>query len=240
MSNSRSLPGGLARRFRERRVGVQSASDGICLLCQAIFRSSRRFFSDMDNSAEARIFEFGGFRLDAAKRQLGGPDGVVELPSRAFDVLLYMVAHPGELLDKARLLNAVWPDTVVEEGRLSQCIFALRRAFGDTATEPRFIATVAGTRLSIRGRGARVGSGDGATGSCTAGFPADGLCGRRRGAAHRAVRRISILARSCTAPDFQCQYDARAGQHCGNAVRRSELVRGHGIFRRRTHRGTQK
>jgi len=98
----------------------------------------------MDNSAEARIFEFGGFHLDAASRQLSGPDGVVDVPSRAFDVLLYMVTHRGELLDKTTLLKAVWPDTVVEEGRLSQCIFALRRAFGDTAGEPRFIATIPG------------------------------------------------------------------------------------------------
>ena len=98
----------------------------------------------MDNSVETRIFEFGGFHLDAAKRQLTGPDGVVEVPSRAFDVLLYMVAHPGEALDKTRLLKAVWPSTVVEEGNLSQCIFALRRAFGDTATEHRFIATIPG------------------------------------------------------------------------------------------------
>jgi DNA-binding winged helix-turn-helix (wHTH) protein len=97
----------------------------------------------MDNSAKVRIFEFGGFRLDAAKRQLTGPDGVVEVPSRAFDVLLYMVAYPGELLDKAKLLKAV-AATVVEEGNLSQCIFALRRALGDTTTEPRFIATIAG------------------------------------------------------------------------------------------------
>jgi TolB-like protein/DNA-binding winged helix-turn-helix (wHTH) protein len=98
----------------------------------------------MGNSADARILEFGEFHLDAARRQLSGPDGVIELPSRAFDVLLYLVAHRGELLDKARLLKAVWPTTVVEEGNLSQCIFALRRALGDTATEHRFIATVPG------------------------------------------------------------------------------------------------
>ena len=98
----------------------------------------------MNYSAEARIFEFGDFHLDAAKRQLTGPDGVVEVPSRAFDVLLYMVAHSGELLDKARLLKAVWPTTTVEESNLSQCIFALRRALGDTAAEPRFIATIPG------------------------------------------------------------------------------------------------
>ena len=98
----------------------------------------------MNTGSEARIFEFEGFRLDAAKRELKGLDGAVEVPSRAFDVLLYMVAHPGELLDKARLLKAVWPSAVVEEGNLSRCIFELRRAFGDTANEPRFIATVPG------------------------------------------------------------------------------------------------
>jgi TolB-like protein/DNA-binding winged helix-turn-helix (wHTH) protein/tetratricopeptide (TPR) repeat protein len=116
----------------------------IHVLRAEIFRSSRRFILVMDNSAEARIFEFGDFHLDAAKRQLAGADGVVEIPSRAFDVLLYMVAHPGELLDKATLLKVVWPTTVVEESNLSQCIFALRRALGDTAAEPRFIATVPG------------------------------------------------------------------------------------------------
>ena len=98
----------------------------------------------MDNSTETQILEFGEFHLDAARRQLRGPDGVIEVPSRAFDVLLYMVAHRGELLDKTRLLKAVWPTTVVEEGNLSQCIFALRRALGDTATEHRFIATMPG------------------------------------------------------------------------------------------------
>jgi TolB-like protein/DNA-binding winged helix-turn-helix (wHTH) protein/Tfp pilus assembly protein PilF len=98
----------------------------------------------MANASGAQTFVFEGFQLDVARRKLTGPDGPIEVPSRAFDVLLYMVTHPGELLDKARLMQAVWPGTVVEEGNLSQCIFALRRAFGDTATEPRFIATVPG------------------------------------------------------------------------------------------------
>jgi TolB-like protein/DNA-binding winged helix-turn-helix (wHTH) protein/Flp pilus assembly protein TadD len=90
------------------------------------------------------IFEFGGFILDATKRELTGPDGAVDVPSRAFDVLLYLVGHPGELLDKTAIMKAVWPATVVEEGNLSRCIFELRRALGDTASEARFIATVPG------------------------------------------------------------------------------------------------
>jgi len=99
----------------------------------------------MSTATEARIFEFGGFRLDVAQRQLLTSDGgVVDLPSRAFDLLLYLVERPGELLDKSTLLKGVWTTTVVEEGNLSQSIFALRRALGDTAHEHRFIVTVPG------------------------------------------------------------------------------------------------
>lgn len=90
-------------------------------------------------------FEFGGFRLDVARRRLLAPDGQpIELPSRAFDLLLYLVQRPGELIDKSQLLRAVWPTTVVEESNLAQYIFVLRRALGDTASEHRFIATVTG------------------------------------------------------------------------------------------------
>src|SRR5262245_31348786 len=46
-------------------------------------------------------FQFEGFQLDPATRRLTGPDGIVELPPRAFDVLLCLVTHAGERLDKA-------------------------------------------------------------------------------------------------------------------------------------------
>ena len=99
----------------------------------------------MSTAAEARIFEFSGFRLDVAQRQLLASDGAhIDLPSRAFDLLLYVVERPGELLDKSTLLKGVWPTTVVEESNLSQSIFALRRALGDTAHKHRFIVTVPG------------------------------------------------------------------------------------------------
>ena len=99
----------------------------------------------MSTETEARIFQFGGFRLNVAQRQLLTIDGEpIDLPSRAFDLLQYLVERPGELLDKSTLLKGIWPRTVVEESNLSQCIFALRRALGDTAQEHRFIVTVPG------------------------------------------------------------------------------------------------
>ena len=99
----------------------------------------------MDAAEQARTFEFGGFRLDVAQRRLFGPDGApIDLPSRAYDLLLYMVEHPGSLHDKSTLLKAVWLTTIVEETSLTQSIFLLRRALGEQSGEQKFIATVPG------------------------------------------------------------------------------------------------
>ncbi len=90
-------------------------------------------------------YEFGGFRLDTALQALVSPAGEpVPLPSRAFDTLRHLVEHAGELIEKADLMRAVWPKTVVEENNLNQCILTLRRALGEEAGERRFILTVPG------------------------------------------------------------------------------------------------
>src|SRR4051812_30508597 len=91
------------------------------------------------------IYEFKGFRLDAAQRRLFGPDGSgVELPSRAFELLLYMVERPGALLEKSELLEAVWPKSIVEESNLAQTVFVLRKTLGEQAGGSKFITTVSG------------------------------------------------------------------------------------------------
>ncbi len=90
-------------------------------------------------------YEFGGFRLDTAQQHLIGADGApVPLPSRAFDTLRVLVEHAGELVEKASLMRAVWPKTVVEDNNLNQCISAVRRALGDNSDDCRFILTVPG------------------------------------------------------------------------------------------------
>jgi len=103
----------------------------------------------MEAAEPAKIYETGGFRIDAGQRVLLSADGArTNLSSRAFDLLLFFVRHPGELLDKDRLMAAVWPDTVVEENNLNQCIGALRKALGESAGERRFL-------LNEPGRGYR-------------------------------------------------------------------------------------
>jgi DNA-binding winged helix-turn-helix (wHTH) protein/TolB-like protein/tetratricopeptide (TPR) repeat protein len=93
----------------------------------------------------AHVYEFGDFRLDTAKRLLRQLDGTtVPLTPRVFETLLYMVEHHGIVLDKERLMEAVWPDSIVEENNLSQNISTLRRIFGETPGSHSYIVTVPG------------------------------------------------------------------------------------------------
>jgi TolB-like protein/DNA-binding winged helix-turn-helix (wHTH) protein/Flp pilus assembly protein TadD len=93
----------------------------------------------------AHLYEFGDFRLDTAKRLLQRLDGAtVPLTPRVFETLLYMVEHHDTVLDKERLMEAVWPDSIVEENNLSQNISTLRRIFGETPGAHSYIVTVPG------------------------------------------------------------------------------------------------
>ena len=91
------------------------------------------------------IYEFGDFRVDAGRRLLLGLDGhPLPVTPKAFDTLLYLVQHADAVLEKETLMNAIWPDTTVEENNLNQSISALRRALGDNRTDHRYIVTVPG------------------------------------------------------------------------------------------------
>jgi DNA-binding winged helix-turn-helix (wHTH) protein/tetratricopeptide (TPR) repeat protein len=78
------------------------------------------------------IYEFAGRRLDPARRQLELGGKPVALFPRCFDALLLLVERRGELLDKDYLLQALWPDVVVDENSLAKVISDIRRALGET------------------------------------------------------------------------------------------------------------
>src|SRR5215211_946781 len=98
----------------------------------------------MQTSA-ANFYEFGDFQLDTVKRRLRRLDGTpVPLTSRVFDTLLYMVEHHDAVLDKERIMDAVWPNSIVEENNLAQAISKLRQVFGETPGSHNYIVTVPG------------------------------------------------------------------------------------------------
>jgi TolB-like protein/DNA-binding winged helix-turn-helix (wHTH) protein/Tfp pilus assembly protein PilF len=98
----------------------------------------------MDTGTTSLVYEFGEFHLDAVRRVLRSCTDArpIDLPPRAFDTLLYLVEHAGDLVDKHELMDAVWSNVVVEEGNLTQTIYLLRRALGEQPDEHQFIVTV--------------------------------------------------------------------------------------------------
>ena len=87
---------------------------------------------------------FPPFRLDPVNAQLWRDDEEISLRRKTFDVLLYLVDHPGQLVTKQALLDAVWPEVTVSDSMPAVCVKELRKALGDEAKVPRFIETVHG------------------------------------------------------------------------------------------------
>lgn len=79
---------------------------------------------------EMNSLQFGEFTLDRRARELRRGEAVLSVSGKAFDLLAYMVENPGRPLLKSELLDAVWPETSVEESNLSQNVFLLRKVLG--------------------------------------------------------------------------------------------------------------
>src|SRR5580698_752191 len=91
----------------------------------------------------SNLYRFGEFDLDPSRRTLSRADLPISLTPKAFDVLLFLVQNPNRLVTKEELLQAVWGDTFVEEGNLTQYISHLRKALGDNSEDTRLIVTIA-------------------------------------------------------------------------------------------------
>jgi TolB-like protein/DNA-binding winged helix-turn-helix (wHTH) protein len=91
----------------------------------------------------SNLYRFGQFVLAPGRRMLSRANSPISLTPKAFDVLLFLVQNPNRLVTKEELLQAVWGDTFVEEGNLTQYISHLRKALGDNSEDARLIVTIA-------------------------------------------------------------------------------------------------
>jgi DNA-binding winged helix-turn-helix (wHTH) protein/tetratricopeptide (TPR) repeat protein len=89
-----------------------------------------------------QILTFDRYSVDLPNSQLWRGKRGIALTSQTFAVLRYLIEHAGQVVTKAELFAALWPNTVVTDGALGFCIVELRKALGDNAKAPRFIETV--------------------------------------------------------------------------------------------------
>src|SRR5580704_10883505 len=100
---------------------------------------------------------FGAFELDLKAGELlsagDRPENAIILPQQPLRLLLMLIESEGTLLTREEIQKKFWPnDTIVEfDHSINVAIAKLRKALGDSADAPQYIATVAsrGYRLMV-------------------------------------------------------------------------------------------
>ena len=92
--------------------------------------------------AHTQFYQFGAFRIDVGLCRLERAGEPVPLPPKAFDLLLLLARNADRVMNKAELMEALWPNTFVEEANLTQHVYTLRKALGDLPNGQPFIDTV--------------------------------------------------------------------------------------------------
>src|SRR5215510_531303 len=85
----------------------------------------------MSEIAAPRILYFDKFSLDFARGCLRAGDQDIELRPKAFEVLKYLAENAGRLVGKQELYDAIWPNVIVSDDSIAQCIRELRGKLGD-------------------------------------------------------------------------------------------------------------
>lgn len=88
------------------------------------------------------IHRFGPFEYDTEQRLLFRAGETVQLVPKAIDTLHVLIERRGRVVEKAELMNLVWPDTVVEDVGLARNVSLLRKALGDEGAESPYIETI--------------------------------------------------------------------------------------------------
>ncbi len=96
-------------------------------------------------STGRRLVRFGLFEADMQAGELRKNGVRIRLQEQPFQVLAQLLAFPGEIVTRELLRERIWPaDTFVDfDHSLNTAINKIREALGDSASNPRFVETLA-------------------------------------------------------------------------------------------------
>ncbi|WP_010323765.1 response regulator [Marinobacterium stanieri] len=101
----------------------------------------------------AKGYTFEGWHLDPFKRQLTSPEGEQErLPEGEFKLLQTLAEHPGQVLSRDQLMDAIHDREWTPNDRsVDVLIGRLRRKLGDNPSNPQLILTAHGAGYMFAG-----------------------------------------------------------------------------------------
>jgi two-component system KDP operon response regulator KdpE len=109
----------------------------------ARIRAALRRTTEMPGEDPASpVLEAGDFRVDLEARSVMVGDRQVHLTPKEYDLLVYLIRHPGKVLTHRTLLAAVWGGNYVEQTEyLRVFIGQLRKKIENDSASPRYILT---------------------------------------------------------------------------------------------------
>ncbi len=97
------------------------------------------------SSPVRRTLRFAAFEVDLAAGELRRNGTRIRLQEQPFQILVYLLDRPGEVVTREDLRQKLWPaDTFVDfDHSLNTAVNKLREALGDSASSPRYVETLA-------------------------------------------------------------------------------------------------
>src|SRR5215212_4679303 len=135
----------------DRIAGLDSGADDYLVkpfdfdeLLARIRAQLRRTQSQRD---EALVF--ADLRLDLATREAYRSERRIELTTREYELLLFLLRHPRQVLTREQILNAVWNNADVDSNAIEVHIGRLRDKL-ESSGEIRLIRTIRGAGYALR------------------------------------------------------------------------------------------
>jgi DNA-binding winged helix-turn-helix (wHTH) protein len=99
----------------------------------------------MGKTETGRLFRFGVYEAEEETGELRKQGRRLRLQGQPFQVLLMLLQRPGEVVTREEIRQRLWPEgTFVDfDHGLNTAINKLRETVGDSASNPRFIETLA-------------------------------------------------------------------------------------------------
>ncbi|MFC1776800.1 tetratricopeptide repeat protein [Pseudomonadota bacterium] len=88
-------------------------------------------------------FRLGDWVIRPRRDCIERGDEIVHIHAKPMAVLECLAAAAGDVVTRNELFDTVWPDVIVTDDALTQCVVELRKAFGDPAHDAQIIRTIA-------------------------------------------------------------------------------------------------
>ena len=83
------------------------------------------------NRASMNVYKFRDCLLNTLERSVIRDNNHLELTTKTFDVLQFLIENAGKVVTKDEILGKVWNGSFVEESNLTFTVSLLRKALGD-------------------------------------------------------------------------------------------------------------